>query len=295
MQPALWDCPEVVHLLSAMCPHSVHNLSNNCPDVVQKTSDRMWARCAIVGALFRTWSLFDQHSTDGTLEHYDAAALNEAIGIEKWAENLQHVGWLIITPQSVVMPGFEKWMSQSAKRRLRDAVRKRMERDASPKSTSEICPQSVRNLSSEKRTRGEERRGQKSRDNNTNTLSSVPSERVSSTTKKLEPWTDELFNQFWKLYPRPIGKKVAYSAFAKAYLSLAADDRIPTRDAAQRIVDRAMEFAKSSRGKEQQYLPHPSTWLNQGRYLDNPTLWKESADSDGVPSLQEIFGGDFND
>src|SRR5262245_28090318 len=50
-------------------------------------------------------------------------------------------GWLIVEPGGLRLPNFERWMGQSAKRRLRDTKRKR----------------SVRNLSAKNRTTGQDR------------------------------------------------------------------------------------------------------------------------------------------
>jgi hypothetical protein len=162
MQSALWDCPEVVRILSAMCPQNVRIERDSncapCPQPVLTVSERSRIKCQIIGALFRTWTLFDAYSDDGELPGYDAATLNEYVGIENWAENLQHVGWLTISPQSLSMPDFERWMSKSAKRRMQDADRKRRERKKPPESTSATCPNSVRKMSASSVTREEKRR-----------------------------------------------------------------------------------------------------------------------------------------
>lgn len=68
------------------------------------------------------------------------------------------------------------------------------------------------------------------------------------------------FEQFWNQYPRRIGKKAAHKAWT------AAKDRPPL----PRIVS-ALTTAKQSpdwtkdNGK---FIPHPATWLNQGRWDD---------------------------
>jgi len=114
MRKDLWDCPEVVRILSATCPQNVRN-----------TADKMRRKCEVVGALFKTWSIFDTFSEDGTLAGYDADSLNEMVGLENWAQNLQHVGWLLITEDSLEMPSFTTYLSKSAKRRMKDAERKK--------------------------------------------------------------------------------------------------------------------------------------------------------------------------
>jgi hypothetical protein len=70
---------------------------------------------------------------------------------------------------------------------------------------------------------------------------------------------DELFEQFWALYPRKTAKQAAH----KAYLKLNPHAR------AQALIAVVWQ-ARSPEHlmKEQQYTPHAATWLNQGRYDD---------------------------
>jgi len=146
MRKDLWDCPEVVRILSATCPQNVRS-----------AADKMRRKCEVVGALFKTWSIFDTFSEDGTLAGYDAESLNEMVGVENWAENLQHVGWLVIGEGSLEMPSFTTYLSKSAKRRMKDAERKNAVRKVSAK-----CPQNVRNDADKKRTTEQNRTEQKS-------------------------------------------------------------------------------------------------------------------------------------
>ena len=104
MRNELWDHPKVVQIVSAMCPQNVRDLSK---------------RCAVIGALFRTWSLADQYTDDGILLGYDAQMLDLTIGIEHWSENLQHVGWLIVEAQRLIVPRFDEHNGESSKRRVR--------------------------------------------------------------------------------------------------------------------------------------------------------------------------------
>src|SRR5690606_37140822 len=156
MRTNLWDHPKVVRIVSALCPQSVHDMS---------------ARCRVIGALYRTWALADAFTEDGTLDGYTAEALNAAVGIEGWAETLQHVGWLTINEQSLVVPRFNDHNGQSAKRRAEDARRKRGVRKASAKR-----PQNVRNDADKMRTREEKRREDINNINNINNSYGVCSE-----------------------------------------------------------------------------------------------------------------------
>jgi hypothetical protein len=68
-----------------------------------------------------------------------------------------------------------------------------------------------------------------------------------------------MFNEFWKKYPRKIARKVAEKAFSK----LPQDEQ----ELALETIDTHIEYWKlKETGTE--YIPHPATWLNQGRYYD---------------------------
>ncbi|WEM00078.1 MULTISPECIES: hypothetical protein [Delftia] len=74
-----------------------------------------------------------------------------------------------------------------------------------------------------------------------------------------------LFDAFWKTYPKKVGKDDARKAF---------DKRKPD----QPLVDRMLKAVETQAQSEQwlkdggQYIPNPATWLNQGRWDDEPVL-----------------------
>ena len=75
---------------------------------------------------------------------------------------------------------------------------------------------------------------------------------------------EKRFNAFWKAYPKKVAKATALKWFEK---------NKPSEDLTQRIID-AIEAQKKSiewtkDGGE--FIPHPSTWLNQGRWEDELT------------------------
>jgi Helix-turn-helix domain len=73
------------------------------------------------------------------------------------------------------------------------------------------------------------------------------------------PITTQSFDVFWKIYPRKVGKIAAKSAFEKAL-------RVGTLED---ILKGAERFA-SDPNRQEQFTPHPATWLNQGRWGDEP-------------------------
>ena len=141
--------PEVVRIVSAICPEAVRNLSK-----------RQRAITLVLGALQRTWRLFDKLSDDGKLPGYGEEWLDSYVGIENWTANLQHVGWLVVEPQGLTMPRFETWLGQSAKRRLKDAQRKREQR----RGIAESRPHSVHKKKDKNRTTGQKRTEQNRRE-----------------------------------------------------------------------------------------------------------------------------------
>lgn len=70
------------------------------------------------------------------------------------------------------------------------------------------------------------------------------------------------FEQFWKAYPKKIGKKEAYKAWEKAKDKPLMVDMLHAIDNAKL----SPQWTKENG----QFIPNPSTWLNQGRWADEP-------------------------
>jgi hypothetical protein len=68
-----------------------------------------------------------------------------------------------------------------------------------------------------------------------------------------------MFNEFWSIYPRKVSKRVA----EKAWLKLSNQEQL---DALQALPNH-IEYWKL-RNTETEYIPHPATWINQGRWED---------------------------
>lgn len=68
------------------------------------------------------------------------------------------------------------------------------------------------------------------------------------------------FDEFWRLYPRKTGKEAARKIFEKLDLT--------SQNNATRGLKKHLEAEAFS--PEKCYIKHPSTWLNQKVYLDDP-------------------------
>lgn len=67
------------------------------------------------------------------------------------------------------------------------------------------------------------------------------------------------FDDFWQAYPRKVGKGHARLAYAKAI------KKAPPED----IMAAVILFSAAMEGKEKQFIPHPTTWLNGERWEDD--------------------------
>lgn len=83
-------------------------------------------------------------------------------------------------------------------------------------------------------------------------------------TKEISPFFDDDFAEFWKAYPRKVGKTDAKRAFAKALEKASASEIIA--GIANLVFD------------DMKFCPHPASWLNKERWLDEPTPRKLSKD-----------------
>lgn len=93
-----------------------------------------------------------------------------------------------------------------------------------------------------------------------------------------------LFDRFWEVVPRKVGKKAALSAFRAAVKSVEAETLIAG-------MDRYAKKVQSER-TEARYIVHPTTWLQQGRWDDEEVkLVAESTtrSRDWLPETQEEF------
>lgn len=71
------------------------------------------------------------------------------------------------------------------------------------------------------------------------------------------------FARFWEAYPNKVGKAAAEAAYAKALRRVSGPDP-------PAVLLAGVERAKASRAWADGYIPHPTTWLRQGRWEDEP-------------------------
>ena len=79
----------------------------------------------------------------------------------------------------------------------------------------------------------------------------------------------ELFDEFWKEYPRKSDKRAALKAFRSAL----------TRAKFEEILAGAIKFASDPNLPEQQYIKHPATWLNADAWENGPLPARKGGNS----------------
>lgn len=65
------------------------------------------------------------------------------------------------------------------------------------------------------------------------------------------------FDAFWRAYPRKVAKRAARKAYDRAL-----------RETTHEAIMRGLAEFNRHLPSETQYIPHPTTWLNQGRWED---------------------------
>lgn len=92
----------------------------------------------------------------------------------------------------------------------------------------------------------------------------VASEPARAATKRIQGVRsdkDHRFAAFWRVYPRRVGRAEAVRKY-----DVAIRRGVPP----EVILAGAERYAAECRSKEERFIAHPSTWLHQGRWADDP-------------------------
>jgi len=71
--------------------------------------------------------------------------------------------------------------------------------------------------------------------------------------------TDEQFALFWSLYPRRVSRRAARKAW---------DKEVKSGTSPETIINGLRRQLAQFQGRDSQFIPHASTWINQGRFDD---------------------------
>ena len=74
------------------------------------------------------------------------------------------------------------------------------------------------------------------------------------------------FEEFWSTYPRKIDKQKAYNSWKKIN---------PSDELKQYIIQSVKEWAACDQWQDENYIPHPTVWLNNRRWEAKPAKSKQ--------------------
>jgi hypothetical protein len=95
------------------------------------------------------------------------------------------------------------------------------------------------------------------------------------------------FESWYFTYPRKVGKQAASAAYGRAIGRIASARGISRQEAHAALLETTLRYAASPAGTAGKYTPHPATWLNDGRYDDDPAEWKRTEQADRTPHVTD--------
>jgi hypothetical protein len=109
-------------------------------------------------------------------------------------------------------------------------------------------------------------------------------ERISVPAEAATDWPKDAFAQWYALYPKRKQRKAAEKAFGKLQRSGEID--------LEGLLSVTRRHAHAMRTVDQQFIPYPATWLNNGSYLDEEDKPKGNGSAIAKP---EIKPSDFTE
>lgn len=100
------------------------------------------------------------------------------------------------------------------------------------------------------------------------TLKSRLSSSSSSSSRQKPPLPPKGFEEFWKAYPKKVGKGATLRSFKKGFDGYEFDSVLASLE----IQKKSVQWRKNGG----QFIPNPATWLNQQRWLDEVTVPAET-------------------
>lgn len=229
---------------------------------------------AAVGHLHYLWWWALDFAQDGTLEKFDNYDLADAM---QWdgdpdalVEALISSGYIDDTDDGLMIHDWGEYAGKLLERRAKDRARKRAAAEAAG------VPQNFRRNSNGKDEESEETPSA-SFVTNQPTVPNQPTN--TNSTNSTEPTTptnapatlqETRFTEFWQAYPKKVGKASCLKAWKKLK---------PTAELHKHIME-ALEAQKRSEQWQREggrFIPNPLTWINQGRWDDEPAEVRSSS------------------
>lgn len=215
---------------------------------------------AAVGHLHYLWWWALDFAQDGDLDKYDNDDIADAMcwdgDSDQLVEALVDVGYIDCNERGeLVLHDWRDYAGKLLERREKDRARKNK-----PKETEAIPQEFQRNSNgTKKETDGIRKDSSVTVPNSTIHNSIDPP--LSPQGEETPPSQDKQFSEFWQEFPKKVGKKAACKAWEKLK---------PDAELFERIIQgvKAAKLSEQWIRESGRYIPHPTTWLNEGRWDD---------------------------
>ena len=247
----------------------IENVTPDKPEVFQLAERLGIDPDAALGKLIRVWVWADEQTYDGNAGSVTRLLLDRVAGVSGFAEALIDVGWLVADDGKLVIPNFDRHNGQTAKTRALTTRRVQTHRS---KCNGDVTPGPLPTRNGCV-TREEKRREEYKPPIVPQGTSAGDGEKPDETPK--EPTPDQRrFAAFWAVVHCKTAKDAARKAYHPAVRRVAAERECSLDEAAEYIRERMTAFAKTPSARPKDRSPvHPATWLNGGRYDDDPAAW----------------------
>lgn len=101
------------------------------PEIFKIARDLNISRYEATCRCMEVWGWADEHTEDGQIDGMQPEDLDAVAGMIDFGIAMRDAGWLLVDGQGIIFPNWDRWNTKTAKRRLRDAERKRHKREAS--------------------------------------------------------------------------------------------------------------------------------------------------------------------
>ena len=220
------------------------------------TSLRSVMRNATVGALVSVWGVArhqgQRYGNDLSLLNVTLSVIDDICGLNGFGDAMKSAGWVTESESGLVFPKFFEENNvdpdEIKQEQNRDRQRRFREKNRS------VTPPLQSNVSNAQR-------------------------REEKSIKKEKSTSLSLAQKIYEAYPRHVGKAKALPAIEKA-IEVITERGFGwmKRDAAAWLLERVQKFADSPAGKHGTFTPHPTTWMNGGRYDDDDAEWQRTDD-----------------
>lgn len=211
------------------------------------------------GLCFRFWSWCDDQLIEGNAAGVSGELVDALVERSGFASALIDVGWLQVRSGSLVIPHFDRHLSESAKKRALTAKR------VAKHSTKKTNADNVSGALAEKR-----------REETKNSSHSRARDGTDENLGFLEGF-DEQFLTWWNTLPMGMrsGQQAVWKRWPNVLVEIQINHNFTKDEAISHLIERTKAFTASPRGQSSKYRWKPLTFLDEGHYDDAPEAWEE--------------------